>query len=101
MRRIVLTLALLSLAFAPAPLPKAERRPAPLTVGGVWEADWGGLSVRLTFRPDGSAKFEYTKSSGTWEGRWRFDRQARRVTLTLYVSGNPPDDFVLAFSVLG
>jgi hypothetical protein len=99
MRSIVLTLALalLSLAFAPAPFPKPVRS-APLSMAGVWEGDWASMPVRLTFRPDGSARFEYTKSSGTWDGRWRFDAQARRVTLTLMIGG--PQDYVLAFSVL-
>ena len=88
--------ALLSLAFAPAPFPKPDRHAAPLSVAGVWEGEWGGSPVRLTFRPGGSARFEYTKFTGTWDGSWRFDAQARRLTLTL----GGAQAFVLAFSVL-
>jgi hypothetical protein len=73
-------------------------------MAGVWEGDWAGMPVRLTFRPDGSARFEYTKSSGTWDGRWRFDEQARRVTLTLFfggvAEGKTSSDYPLVFSVL-
>jgi hypothetical protein len=100
MRRIAvpLALALLAVGFAPAPFPKPDRRAVPLTMAGVWEGDWAGMPVRLTFRPGGSARFEYTKSSGTWDGTWRFDEQARRVTLTLMIGRGQV--YVLAFSVL-
>jgi hypothetical protein len=100
MRRIAVPLAfaLLSVGFAPAPFPKPERRAVPLSMAGVWEGEWAGSPVRLTFRPDGSARFEYTKMQGTWDGTWRFDEQARRVTLTLMIGG--PQPYVLAFSVL-
>jgi hypothetical protein len=93
-----LSLALLSLGFAPAPFPKADRRAAPLSMAGVWEGDWSGSPVRLTFRPGGSARFEYTGTPSAWDGSWRFDEQARRVTLTLLIGGTT--DYVLAFSVL-
>jgi hypothetical protein len=95
---VPLALALLSLAFAPAPFPKPERQAAALSMAGVWEGDWAGSPVRLHFRPGGSARFEYTTSTGTWDGSWRFDAQARRVTLTLMIGG--PTDYVLAFSAL-
>jgi uncharacterized protein (TIGR03067 family) len=38
MRRIVLTLTLLSLAFAPAPFPKAERREGASDMVGLWQS---------------------------------------------------------------
>src|SRR3954463_13570748 len=98
MRLVARSLALLSLAFAPAPFPKADRRAAPLSMAGVWEGEWAGSPVRLTFRPGGSARFEYTRIQGTWDGSWRFDEQPRRVTLTLMIGG--PQNYVLAFSVL-
>jgi hypothetical protein len=66
----------------------------------VWDGDWAGLPVRLTLRPNGSARFEYTRNTGTWDGSWRFDKAARKVTLTL-MFGRNPHDYVLAFSVLG
>jgi hypothetical protein len=67
---------------------------------GVWDVDWGGLPVRLNLRPDGSARFEYTKSTGAWDGSWRFDKAARRVTLTLLI-GRTSHDYVLDFTVIG
>src|SRR5258708_7693237 len=100
MNRLAVTLALaaLSLAFAPAPFPKADRRSA-LTMAGVWEGEWAGLPVRLSFRPNGSARFEYTKMEGGWDGTWKYDG-ARKVTLTL-LFGAASHDYVLAFNVLG
>jgi hypothetical protein len=100
MRRVVLTLTLLSLAFAPAPFAKPERRVAPLKMAGVWEGDWANLRVRLTFRPDGSARFAYANNGGTWDGSWRYNQAAKRVTLTLMIGGRP-QDYLLAFDTVG
>jgi hypothetical protein len=111
MCRIILPLlAMLSLAFAPAPFPKPERHPSPRTMAGVWDVDWGGMPARLDLRPDGSARFEYTKDIGRapgggppiWDGSWRYEG-ARRLTLTLLNASidRKPCDYVLAFSVLG
>jgi hypothetical protein len=97
---VTLAFALLSLGFAPAPFPKAERRAAAQTMAGAWDVKWGGMDVRLDLRPDGSARFEYANNGGTWDGRWRFDKGIRRVTLTLFIGGNP-SDYVLAFSAVG
>jgi uncharacterized protein (TIGR03067 family) len=49
MRRIVLTLTLLSVAFAPAPFPKVERKSRPIvpTMVGLWRRP-GGSTVRVT-----------------------------------------------------
>lgn len=100
MRRVVPLLAVVCLAFAPAPFTKPDRRPLPRTMAGVWDVNWGGMSVRLTLRPDGSARFEYTSTQGTWDGSWRFDEPQRRLTLTLMIDRSP-QPYVLAFSVLG
>jgi hypothetical protein len=69
-------------------------------MAGVWDVEWGGMPVRLDLLPNGSARFQYTKTTGAWDGSWRFDESARRVTLTLQISGRP-SDYVLAFSVIG
>jgi hypothetical protein len=100
MRQVVPLLAVVCLAFAPAPFPKPDRHPIPRMMDGVWDVSWGGMPVRLTLRPDGSARFEYTSIQGTWDGSWKFDAPERRVTLTLMIN-NGPQPYVLAFSVLG
>src|SRR3954447_22373817 len=98
MRRIALPLALavLSLGFAPAPFPKTDRHAAPVSMAGVWEGDWAGMPVRLDFRANGSARFEYTRMQGGWDGSWKYDG-ARKVTLTL-LFGATSHDYVLAFN---
>jgi hypothetical protein len=101
MHRTLLVLAVLALAFAPAPLPRPDRRAAPQTMAGVWDVDWGGMPVRLTFRPDGSARFEYTKIQGTWDGSWKYDAGLRRVTLTLSFGPNSSGTYPLQFDSLG
>ena len=100
MRLILPLLAVLSLAFAPAPFAKSNRRPAPPLMVGVWDVDWGGMPVRLQLRSDGSARFEYTRITGAWDGSWKFDKADRRVKLTLLIGQNP-QTYVLAFSVIG
>src|SRR5688572_1109449 len=89
--RVLPFLAVLSLAFAPAPFPKPDRRDAPQTMAGVWDVDWGGMPVRLELRPGGSARFAYTRTQGAWDGSWRYDAGSRRVTLTLLIGGSPCD----------
>jgi len=94
-------LAMLAVAFTPAPLPKPTRMPTPQTFAGVWDVDWGGMPVRLQLRPDGSARFEYTKISGTWDGSWKYDGGIRRVTLTLSFGPNSSGTYLLQFDSLG
>src|SRR3954447_6204410 len=96
MRRLLPPLVLLSLAFAPAPFPKAERRPAPRTMAGAGDVKWGGSSVRLDLRSDGSARFAYVPGEA-WEGSWRQDG-ARRLTLTLLL--DPPPDYHVTFDAV-
>jgi hypothetical protein len=99
MRRTLIVLAALAVGFAPAPLPKPEKRSAPPTLAGTWAVDWGGTPVRLALRRDGSARFDYVDGPSGWDGSWKYDG-ARRVTLTLMLD-RPPYDFVLEFSALG
>ena len=66
---------------------------------GVWDVDWGGMPVHLALRPDGSARFEYTKITGAWDGSWKFNKAARRVTLTLLIGRTSHDD-VLDFTII-
>ena len=97
MRHLLPLLAVACLAFAPAPFPRVDRRPPP-GMAGTWDVDWGGMPVRLDLRPDGSARFAYTKITGTWDGSWRYDPGLRRVTLTLMIGS--PHNYLLAFSVV-
>ena len=99
MRRVLLLLAVACLAFAPAPFPRPDRRTASISMAGTWDVDRGGMPVRLALRPDGSARFEYTKTSGAWDGSWKYDVAARRVTLTL-IFGGSTGDYILAFSTV-
>ena len=94
-------LAMLAVAFTPAPLPKQTRMPTSQPFAGVWDVDWGGMPVRLQLRPDGSARFEYTKVTGAWDGSWRYDPGLRRVTLTLQFGGRSEGVYLLEFAALG
>src|SRR5262245_26871003 len=67
MRRIVLTLALLSLAFAPAPFPKAERRPETERQRAMRECHGRlealGVRWRLEYRQGGGVLFYSLRGS--------------------------------------
>ena len=87
MRRALPLLAILCLAFAPAPFPRPVRRPAVQVLAGAWDVDWGGTGARIYLRPNGSARFEYTHNNSFWNGSWKCD-VASRLTLTLLQDGD-------------
>ena len=66
---------------------------------GVWDVDWAGCRSTWLCAPDGSARFEYTKITGAWDGSWKFNKAARRVTLTLLI-GRTSHDYVLDFTII-
>jgi hypothetical protein len=93
MRRIVLTplLAVLSLAFAPAPFPKAERRPRePEHVRQVWEYDARLRELGVTWElvTDGNEQrdhsFSHRGSSGPF-GPLAISRASERAQSVLSV----------------
>ena len=98
MRRFLLLVAVLSLAFAPAPFPRPARR-GPATMAGAWDVEWGFYNVLLDLRPDGSARFKYVSVEGSWDGPWRHDG-GERLTLTLLIHQRPTD-YEMTFETSG
>ncbi len=93
-RQACLLMVTLAVGWAPAPLPRPPRVPP---MAGSWDVKWVDLDARLELRPDGSARFTYTKAAGQWDGSWQYDQKARRLTLTLLIAENNPHTYILTF----
>jgi hypothetical protein len=105
MRRAVLLLVLLSLAFAPAPLPKAGRPQAARGIEGEWEGDGCRVLVtatRLVFYAGTPRAVEYelrhdattydlTNARNTFRGIYRIDGDT--LTMCYNGDGTRPDRF--------
>jgi uncharacterized protein (TIGR03067 family) len=78
MRRggVLLLFVLLTLGFAPAPLPRVERRPrAQDQIIGTWTGDMTIQITkdRLTYHPGTSSRCEYVLRTDTTAQPWRYD----------------------------
>jgi uncharacterized protein (TIGR03067 family) len=76
MRRFVLVSVVLTVAFAPAPLPRHDRRPK---AENLMLGLWSGNSVievtpdRLTYHPGAAHRCEYVLRFDTSVSPWRYD----------------------------
>lgn len=69
---ITTLIAVLVLAFAPAPFPQPRRPPIPLAkrLVGEWDKAWGdSMTYRITLRADG----RYTAQPGSYFGTWHIE----------------------------